>query len=306
MLVGLGILAAAIAAFGLGGPVLRILSMPLRRPGWNVWVGTFNGVVLITVLALPLAALAVWALARRRSAAGVAQAWRMSLAEVGIVYGTVPWVWMILLPGDEAGAVVSLVPLRDLLTMDTFQIVGNLLVFAALGFLAPPAVRGAGVGTADPGARGGLLGPGRDRPVRPAAGPGVLGGRRSDQRRRCRAGRPGIAPLVARHGHRVVGPTSAGPGTWPLSRPRYAGQQPRGAQPDGLGIGVPRERVPSHHVTITVAVRDRHESVEPGPSAGHDRAGRSIERRSVGCGAARRRFECEFCVQAVAWSTAVP
>ncbi|MFC5747068.1 VanZ family protein [Actinomadura rugatobispora] len=137
MLVGLGILAAAIAAFGLGGPVLRILSMPLRRPGWNVWVGTFNGVVLITVLALPLAALAVWALARRRSAAGVAQAWRMSLAEVGIVYGTVPWVWMILLPGDEAGAVVSLVPLRDLLTMDTFQIVGNLLVFAALGFLAP-------------------------------------------------------------------------------------------------------------------------------------------------------------------------
>ncbi|MGY0007076.1 VanZ family protein [Micromonospora sp. I033] len=115
--------------------------------GWHGWLGTFSGVVLITVAALPLAALAVWGLARRRSAAGTTSAWRMSLAEVGIVYGTVPWVWMIMLPGDRAGAVsgrVSLVPLRDLLTIlaggpltVTVQIVGNLLVFAALGFLAP-------------------------------------------------------------------------------------------------------------------------------------------------------------------------
>ncbi|MFR9778444.1 VanZ family protein [Micromonospora sp. MS34] len=115
--------------------------------GWHGWVGTFNGVALITVAALPLAALAVWALARTRSDAGTAAAWRMSLAEVGIVYGTVPWVWMIMLRGDQAGSVpgrVSLVPLRDLLTIlaggpltVTVQIVGNLLVFAALGFLAP-------------------------------------------------------------------------------------------------------------------------------------------------------------------------
>ena len=117
--------------------------------GWHGWVGTFNGVALITVAVLPLAALAVWALARRRSVTGTtpAWAWRMSLAEVGIVYGTVPWVWMIMLPGDQAGAVpgrVSLVPLRDLLTIladgpltATGQVVGNLLVFAALGFLAP-------------------------------------------------------------------------------------------------------------------------------------------------------------------------
>jgi glycopeptide antibiotics resistance protein len=52
-----------------------------------------------------------------------------------------------MLPGDQAGSVpgrVSLVPLRDLLTIlaggpltVTVQIVGNLLVFAALGFLAP-------------------------------------------------------------------------------------------------------------------------------------------------------------------------
>ncbi|MET7495113.1 VanZ family protein [Streptomyces sp900116325] len=109
----------------------------MRLEGWHGWVGTFTGVVLLTVAALPLAALAAWALARRRKLAGAtaARAWRMSLAEVGIVYGTVPPVWLILLPGD--GAVVNLVPLRDLLTMDTGQIVGNLLVFAALGYLAP-------------------------------------------------------------------------------------------------------------------------------------------------------------------------
>jgi glycopeptide antibiotics resistance protein len=117
--------------------------------GWHGWVGTFNGVVLITVAVLPLAALAVWALAYRRRVTGTtpARAWRTSLAEVAIVYGTVPWIWMIMLPGGRAGAVparVSLVPLRDLLTIlasgpvtATGQVVGNLLVFAALGFLAP-------------------------------------------------------------------------------------------------------------------------------------------------------------------------
>jgi hypothetical protein len=84
-----------------------------------------------------LAALTVWALARRRRVTGTtpAWAWRTSLAEVGIVYGTVPWVWMTMLPGSGAGADptrVSLVPLRDLLTIladgpvtATRQVVGN-------------------------------------------------------------------------------------------------------------------------------------------------------------------------------------
>ena len=113
--------------------------------GWHGWFGTINGVVLLTVAALPAAALVVWLLARRRG--GTRPAWRKSLAEVGIVYGTVPWVWMIMLPGDGAGVVpgrVSLVPLRDLLTVlasgpltVAVQIVGNLLVFAALGFFGP-------------------------------------------------------------------------------------------------------------------------------------------------------------------------
>lgn len=108
-------------------------------------LGTFTGVVLVTVVMLPVAASVAWALARRRGATPTA--WRGSLAEVGIVYGTVPWVWMILLPGSEAGASqgrVSLVPLRDLIAVladdpmiATRQVVGNLLVFAVLGFLTP-------------------------------------------------------------------------------------------------------------------------------------------------------------------------
>jgi glycopeptide antibiotics resistance protein len=71
----------------------------------------------------------------------------MSLAEVGLAYWTVPWVWMTMLPGSRAGRVpgrVSLIPLRDLITVmsagpltATVQIVGNLLLFAALGFFAP-------------------------------------------------------------------------------------------------------------------------------------------------------------------------
>ncbi|WP_222870237.1 VanZ family protein [Actinomadura decatromicini] len=110
--------------------------------GWQSLLGTFTGVVFITAAALPLVVLTVWALAHRRKATGAtsARAWRTSLADVGIVYGTAPGIWLILLPGPGAGIVpgrVSLVPLRDLATMPTGQIVGNLLVFAALGFLAP-------------------------------------------------------------------------------------------------------------------------------------------------------------------------
>ncbi|MFI2207207.1 VanZ family protein [Streptomyces sp. NPDC020192] len=117
--------------------------------GWHGWFGTFTGVAIITVAVLPLAALAVWAPAARRRATGTtpAGAWRTSPAEVGIVYGTVPWVWVIMLPGGRAGtapARVSLIPLRDLSHIlaagsatATGQVVGNLLVFAALGLFAP-------------------------------------------------------------------------------------------------------------------------------------------------------------------------
>ncbi|MBL3669243.1 VanZ family protein [Streptomyces sp. M2CJ-2] len=139
MLLGLAVLALASALLTVRRPLM--MSAPMCMAGrWHGCLDTFNGVVLITLVTLPLAALVVWALARRRRAAGVTSAWRMSLAEVGMVHGTVPFLWMTMMPGAGAGIVpgrVSLVPLRDLLTMGTLGIVGNLLVFASLGFFAP-------------------------------------------------------------------------------------------------------------------------------------------------------------------------
>lgn len=136
---GLAVLALASALFVIRRPLL--MSAPTCLAGrWHGCFDTFNGVVLMTLVALPLSGLVVWVLARRRRAAGGAAAWRTSLAEVGMVHGTVPFVWMILMPGGEVGAVpgrVSLVPLVDLVTMGPLGIVGNLLVFASLGFFAP-------------------------------------------------------------------------------------------------------------------------------------------------------------------------
>lgn len=114
----------------------------MRMRGWQDWLTTYNGVAMLAVLGIPLAIAAMWLLARRRSAAGVPPgwAWRSAVTEVGIVYGTMPWVWLTMLPGSDAGSVVrrvSLVPLRDLATMDQVGVVGNLLIFAAVGFLAP-------------------------------------------------------------------------------------------------------------------------------------------------------------------------
>ena len=138
-LLSLAILGMASAAFLVRGPLL--MSAPGCLAGrWHGCLDTFNGVVLVTLVTLPPAALVVWALARRRLAAGVTSAWQMSLAEVGMVHGTVPFVWMVLMPGSGAGIVparLSLVPLRDLFEMGPLGIVGNLLVFAALGFFAP-------------------------------------------------------------------------------------------------------------------------------------------------------------------------
>ncbi|MCT4357699.1 VanZ family protein [Streptomyces sp. Je 1-79] len=139
VLLGLAVLGVASALFVVRKPLM--MSAPRCMAGrWHGCLDTFNGVMLMTLVTLPLAALVAWALARRRRAAGVASAWRKSLAEVGMVHGTVPFVWMTMMPGGGAGTVparVSLVPLRDLVTMGPLGIGGNLLVFAALGFFAP-------------------------------------------------------------------------------------------------------------------------------------------------------------------------
>ncbi|MGW4161770.1 VanZ family protein [Streptomyces sp. NPDC004788] len=136
---GLALLGLAGAGYALRGPLM--MAAPRCLAGrWHGCYDTFNGVVLMTLVALPLAVLVAWALAWRRRAAGVASPWRLSLAEVGMVHGTVPFLGMTLMPGAAPGvapARVSLVPLRDLATMGTLGIVGNLLVFASLGFFAP-------------------------------------------------------------------------------------------------------------------------------------------------------------------------
>ncbi|MEU4062311.1 VanZ family protein [Streptomyces wedmorensis] len=139
VLAGLAVLALAGGLFVVRGPLM--MSAPRCMAGrWHGCYDTFNGVVLMTLVALPLALLVVWVLARRRRSAGGASAWRTSLAEVGMVHGTLPFLWLTMMPGGGAGVVparVSLVPLRDLVTMGPLGIGGNLLVFAALGFFAP-------------------------------------------------------------------------------------------------------------------------------------------------------------------------
>ncbi|WP_262847523.1 VanZ family protein [Mumia quercus] len=99
--------------------------------------GRYGSVGLVVLALLPIAALAAWVLARGRLRAGLAQAtaWRTAVAEVGIVYGTAPWVWLTMEPGSKDGVNFSL--LRDLVGMPPYQVVGNLLVFAAFGFFAP-------------------------------------------------------------------------------------------------------------------------------------------------------------------------
>ncbi|MFF1510082.1 VanZ family protein [Streptomyces sp. NPDC058326] len=139
VLIGLAVLGVAGALFVLRRPLM--MAAPRCAAGrWHGCYDTFNGVVLMTLVTIPAAVLVAWALARRRRAAGVASAWRTSLAEVGMVHGTVPFLWLTMMPGGGAGVVparVSLVPLRDLVTMGPLGVGGNLLVFASLGFFAP-------------------------------------------------------------------------------------------------------------------------------------------------------------------------
>lgn len=105
----------------------------------------YGTVVLVTLAYLPVAAGVAAALARMRQLRGLPRgwAWRASLAEVGMVVGTVPWLWMILTPrpGPRTLHLVPLAILGPQLTggarTAVAQIGGNLLVFAAFGFCAP-------------------------------------------------------------------------------------------------------------------------------------------------------------------------
>ncbi|WP_339133813.1 VanZ family protein [Streptomyces sp. f51] len=141
VLLGLAVLVLAGALFVIRRPLM--MSAPRCVAGhWHGCYDTFNGVVLMALVAVPLSVLIAWALASWRQARGATStwAWRRSLAEVGMVHGTVPFLWLTMMPGLAPGVAprrVSLVPLRDLVTMGAGGIIGNLLVFAALGFFAP-------------------------------------------------------------------------------------------------------------------------------------------------------------------------
>jgi hypothetical protein len=141
-----GILLLGLVGLGLVGGVYVVrrplmMAAPSCMAGrWHGCFDTENGVVLMTLLGLPAAVLVAWVLAQWRRPVPGMSAWRASVAEVGMVYGTVPFLWMTMMPGVGAGVVpgrVSLVPLRDLATMGSIGIGGNLLVLASLGFFAP-------------------------------------------------------------------------------------------------------------------------------------------------------------------------
>jgi hypothetical protein len=112
---------------------------------WSgVW-GEWGHVLRPALLGLVVALVVIRLLVRVRMLRGVPRqrAWRHSVAEVGMIAGTAPWVWMILTPrpGDRA---LSLVPFRDLAAQlggpvagVVVQVGGNLLVLAALGFFLP-------------------------------------------------------------------------------------------------------------------------------------------------------------------------
>ncbi|GAB2567079.1 hypothetical protein Aab01nite_45420 [Paractinoplanes abujensis] len=131
---------AGLAILGLAGGLyavrrMLVMSAPTCFAGhWHGCYDTDNGVVLMTLVGMPLAALAAGALTL------LAGGGRHRLAEVGMVYGTVPMVWLTMMPGPGAGVVpgrVSLIPLVDLAGMGVLGIAGNLVVLGALGFFAP-------------------------------------------------------------------------------------------------------------------------------------------------------------------------
>ncbi|WP_309231078.1 VanZ family protein [Nocardia sp. SYP-A9097] len=107
------------------------------RQVWGMW----GGVLTAWALAIPVLVAGVRLVAWLRR--GRPHALRNTLAEAGILCGTLPWIWMILTPTGGVRE-VSLIPLRDLYeiltddpTQAVVQIGANLIVFLPLGFLLP-------------------------------------------------------------------------------------------------------------------------------------------------------------------------
>jgi hypothetical protein len=125
---------------------------------WERW----GHVLLACAVALPVLVAVVAVRARALVPAGLPaarrHAWRAAAAEVGAVAGTLPWLWMILTPLPQPGAVHP-VPFQEVsgylsvpLGEAIVQVGGNLAVFAAAGALSPVRWRLGG------GRTGGVLG----------------------------------------------------------------------------------------------------------------------------------------------------
>lgn len=113
----------------------------------NLFVNPSRWMLVVAVAAcvIPIGVLITYVLAQRRMRDGRSrhEAWWQSATEVGMVVGTIPWLFGILTPVPGDG-LVHLIPFEDLVDQFhhpplwiIYQIVGNLMVFAAFGFLAP-------------------------------------------------------------------------------------------------------------------------------------------------------------------------
>lgn len=101
--------------------------------------------VFASIALVPLGLLTAWVLASLRVRRGVPSrtAWRYSVAEVGMVAGTLPWLFLVLTPrGGDGG--LQLVPFADLIDLASAdprtiieQLVGNMLLFFLAGLFAP-------------------------------------------------------------------------------------------------------------------------------------------------------------------------
>jgi uncharacterized protein (DUF697 family) len=101
--------------------------------------------VLVSFALVPLGLLTAWGLAslRVRSGTPTRSAWRRSIAEVGAVAGTLPWLFLVLTPRGGTGGVQP-VPFADLIDLASAdprtiveQLVGNLLLFFLAGVFVP-------------------------------------------------------------------------------------------------------------------------------------------------------------------------
>ncbi|MEV6769131.1 VanZ family protein [Nocardia sp. NPDC051030] len=108
---------------------------------WDSW----GNVLMVWALSVPLVTIGAILLVRHRIRRGRprSEAIRWTVAEAGLLLGTLPWIWMILTPTSGHRRVI-LVPFQDLYATvseasfnSLVQIAANTLLFVPLGLLLP-------------------------------------------------------------------------------------------------------------------------------------------------------------------------